>query len=334
MGIWVEKFINVNQFSRPGKKLDGVKKIVVHYTANPGASAQNHYLYFGSLKDRYASAHLFVDKIEAINIIPLNEVAYHAGDIQKRNANGTPYRGVKELLPSANYLSIGVEMCIEKDGTFHPDTITRTEDVFVELCKKFNLDPMCDIVRHFDVTAKNCPAPWVKDEQQFTQFKQRVNAKLNPPKPVAPAQPVEPKEVIPPYVPTNNGVLAKVKVLVDGLNIRVAPDTRAAITRKAKKDEVFNVFANVNDWHNVGQANWIFGNNGEYLSLVKEEYPGYPVKKGSTNTIAIKLIQAKVGVTADGVWGNLTDEAVSKWQKEHGLVADCIIGPKTWGVMF
>jgi hypothetical protein len=45
-------------------------------------------------------------------------------------------------------------MCIEKDGTFHPDTITRTEDVFVELCKKFNLDPMCDIVRHFDVTAK------------------------------------------------------------------------------------------------------------------------------------------------------------------------------------
>jgi lysozyme len=146
------------------------------------------------------------------------------------------------------------------------------------------------------------------------------------------------KEVIPPYVPTNNGVIAKVKVLVDGLNIRVAPDVRADVTRKAKKDEVFNVFANVNDWHNVGGANWMFGNNGKYLSLVKEdpkpEYPGYPIKNGSTNTLAIKEIQKEVGVISDGVWGPKTDAAVKAWQKKNSLAADGIIGPKSWSKMF
>jgi N-acetylmuramoyl-L-alanine amidase len=338
MCAWTEKFINVNGYARSGKKLTGVKKLVVHYTANPGASAENHYRYFNTLNDRYASAHIFVDKTEAINIIPLTEVAYHAGDIQKRNADGSAWRGVKELLPSANNLSIGVEICIEKDGSFHPDTIARTEDVFVDLCKKYNLDPLCDIVRHRDVTWKNCPAPWVDNEQLFHDFKAAVNAKLNPPKPVVPSQPVELKEVIPPYVPTNNGVIAKVKVLVDGLNIRVAPDVNADVTRKAKKDEVFNVFANVNDWHNVGQANWIFGNNGKYLSLVKEdpkpEYPGHPIKNGSTNTLAIKEIQKEIGVISDGVWGPKTDVAVKAWQKNMVLAADGIIGPVTWGKLF
>ncbi|WP_047757580.1 N-acetylmuramoyl-L-alanine amidase family protein, partial [Geobacillus sp. ZGt-1] len=139
MSVWTEKFIRVNKYSRPGLKLKGVKKLVLHWTANPGASAANHFTYFDRTiiqAQRYASAHIFVDKNEALCIIPLDEVAYHAND-------GT-YRGVPELKPNANFLSIGVEMCVEKDGTFHPDTISRTEDVFVELCKTFKLDPIKD----------------------------------------------------------------------------------------------------------------------------------------------------------------------------------------------
>src|SRR5690606_40527758 len=121
MSIWKNQYINPNKFSRPQEKLKAVRKLVIHWTANYGATAQNHYKYFNNLKDRYASAHIFVDKNEAICIIPLNEVAYHAND-------GT-YRGVPELKPNANYLSIGVEMCVEKDGSFHKDTIERTENV-------------------------------------------------------------------------------------------------------------------------------------------------------------------------------------------------------------
>jgi GH24 family phage-related lysozyme (muramidase) len=63
-------------------------------------------------------------------------------------------------------------------------------------------------------------------------------------------------------------------------------------------------------------------------------YPGHIIKKGSTNTVAVQLIQKKVGVTADGVWGPKTDAAVKAWQKKHGLTADGIVGPKTWKEMF
>jgi N-acetylmuramoyl-L-alanine amidase len=182
MSAWIEKFINVNPYSRSGKKLTAVKKLVVHYTANPGATAQNHFDYFNKLKDRFASAHIFIDRRQALNIIPLTEVAYHANDIQKKNKDGSPWRGLKELLPNANYLSIGVELCVEKDGTFHPETIALAVLVFADLCKKFNLTAD-DIVRHYDITAKNCPAPWVKDGQAFVDFKNKVAAELKPKKP-------------------------------------------------------------------------------------------------------------------------------------------------------
>ena len=33
---------------------------------------------------------------------------------------------------------------------------------------------------------------------------------------------------------------------------------------------------------------------------------------------------------ADGIFGVKTDVAVRKWQKDHGLIPDGIIGPKTW----
>jgi N-acetylmuramoyl-L-alanine amidase len=180
MAVWTDKFISVNGYARSGQKLTAVRKIVMHYTANPGATALNHYNYFNTLKDRYASAHFFVDKLEALCIIPLNEISYHANDVQKRNADGSAWRGVKELLPNANFLSIGIEMCIEKDGSFHADTLKRAEDVAVELCKKFGLDPATDIVRHRDITYKNCPAPWVASTAGFEAFKKNVNAKLHP----------------------------------------------------------------------------------------------------------------------------------------------------------
>lgn len=190
MSAWINDFIKINPYSRPAIKLKEVKKIIAHFTANPGASASNHRKYFGESligineklpknKRRYASAHIFVDKIEAICIIPLDEITFAANDEQKF-VNGEPYRGVPELLPNANFLSINVELCIEKDGTFHPDTIKRAEEVFAELCKMFNLDPIKDIVRHFDITSKNCPAPWVSNPNEYIDFKNRVKEKMNP----------------------------------------------------------------------------------------------------------------------------------------------------------
>jgi peptidoglycan hydrolase-like protein with peptidoglycan-binding domain len=49
--------------------------------------------------------------------------------------------------------------------------------------------------------------------------------------------------------------------------------------------------------------------------------------------VSVAQVQAKVGVTADGVWGPVTNQAVIKWQSAHGLQADGIVGPKTWWAM-
>ena len=36
------------------------------------------------------------------------------------------------------------------------------------------------VVRHYDVTGKDCPAPWVLDESQWKSFKARLTAKETP----------------------------------------------------------------------------------------------------------------------------------------------------------
>lgn len=173
---YTKKYISKSKYTRPGTKLVAVKKIVMHYTASPEGTAINHYRYFSNLNDRYASAHIFVDKNEALAIVPIDEVAYHANDVQER-IKGIPYRGVSSLKPNANLCSLGIEMCIEKDGSIHENTFNKAVDVAAYLCKKHGLISS-DIVRHYDITHKNCPAPWVSDESEFVRFKKAVAAKL------------------------------------------------------------------------------------------------------------------------------------------------------------
>ena len=170
--------ITVNKYTRPGTKRSSTKGIILHYTANPGASADNHRRYFGNGGGgRYAGAHIFIDSKESLCIVPLNEVCYHANDNQ-RYVGGKPYRGASNKLGSnANLSTIGIEMCIEKDGTIAAATFNQAVDVTADLCKKYGLDTD-DLYRHYDVTGKNCPAPWVSKSSEWTRFKNAVKAKL------------------------------------------------------------------------------------------------------------------------------------------------------------
>ncbi|ATI77414.1 MULTISPECIES: peptidoglycan recognition protein family protein [Bacillus] len=168
----VKNYVKVNQYTRPGLKLAGVKGIVMHYTATPGASALNERNYFNGTciaDKRYASAHYFVDRKEAQHIIPENEVAYHAHDKNRCY--------VSFLKPNANTTAIGVEMCVEKDGKIHSDTVRNAAELVADLCKRYGLSTN-KIVRHYDVTNKNCPAPWVSDSSQLTAFRKKVDSLL------------------------------------------------------------------------------------------------------------------------------------------------------------
>jgi peptidoglycan hydrolase-like protein with peptidoglycan-binding domain len=62
-------------------------------------------------------------------------------------------------------------------------------------------------------------------------------------------------------------------------------------------------------------------------------YPGQPLRRGSQGD-AVKLIQAVVGATPDGVFGSATDRRVRAWQKTRGMHVDGVVGPVTWRAMF
>lgn len=167
------EYININEYSRPGIRNNGIDGIVMHYTANNGGTARNHKNYFNNLSGSYASAHIFVDDNEAICIIPLNEIAYHANDIQKY-VNGQPYYPLRGVLGNANYTTIGIEMCLDKNGNITEKTFQNAVKVVKELIVKYPHITRDKIWRHYDVTGKNCPAPWVSKPSELERFKNAV----------------------------------------------------------------------------------------------------------------------------------------------------------------
>lgn len=56
------------------------------------------------------------------------------------------------------------------------------------------------------------------------------------------------------------------------------------------------------------------------------------LKKGSKGS-EVKLLQQFLGIKDDGDFGPGTEAAVKKWQKEHKLVDDGIVGNATWNAM-
>lgn len=56
------------------------------------------------------------------------------------------------------------------------------------------------------------------------------------------------------------------------------------------------------------------------------------IKNGSKGD-EVKLLQKKLNLTDDGIFGPKTEAAVKKFQKEHNLEDDGIVGPKTWAAL-
>ncbi|MFP7199671.1 N-acetylmuramoyl-L-alanine amidase [Lysinibacillus halotolerans] len=184
--LWIEDLIPKNKWSRPGYKMIGIRGIVKHYTANPGAGAKSHVTYFGKTlleqnkklpakKQRFAGAHILIDKNEARLLVPLDEVCYHANEksCKVKKLKAAINIGGKTRQWDANLTTIGVELCIEEDGSLHPDTLDRAQKIDAYLLNLFNLTEN-DIYRHYDVTGKNCPVFWVSNPQGFVDFKNAV----------------------------------------------------------------------------------------------------------------------------------------------------------------
>lgn len=162
---------NKANYYTSGRSLDSIKYIVIHYTANNGDTARGNAKYFAR-ESVEASANYFVDPNEVICSVKDEYAAWHCGGSLESSHH--PLRGI-----CTNKNSIGVELCsIIQNGKydFKPETVKLAAKLVKELMAKYNID-INHVVRHYDVTGKNCPAPFVYSEDQWKQFKQMLISK-------------------------------------------------------------------------------------------------------------------------------------------------------------
>ena len=163
MGIeYYEIPAHISNYTKGRKQ--SIKYIVVHYTANDGDTARNNGNYF-SQPNRNASAHYFVDENEIIQSVKDTDTAWHCG--------AKSYKHPK----CRNDNSIGVEMCSEKDenGQYYINQATQNRAVKLikVLMGKYNIS-IENVLRHYDVTGKICPEPFVKNQVQWLDFKAKL----------------------------------------------------------------------------------------------------------------------------------------------------------------
>lgn len=160
-----------HNFLKEERGKSAIKYIVVHYTANDGDTARNNVDYYHREKLKNpASAHYFVDEREVACSVPWEFVAYHCGGQKYKGKNPSHY------MLCRNFNSIGVEMCsrVDSGGGFYikDETYKNAAEFVAGLMKTYNVK-IDRVIRHYDVTGKQCPAPLV-DARAWDNFKKLV----------------------------------------------------------------------------------------------------------------------------------------------------------------
>ena len=126
----------------------------MHYTANPGTSAEQNRSYFENLGvtgETSASAHFVITYDGSIvQCLPLDEMGYA---VKTRNED-----------------SISIECCyLDEDGKFTDATYQSLLKLSAWLLSEYHLKP-ADMRRHYDEGGKKCPLYYVEHEDAWEQF--------------------------------------------------------------------------------------------------------------------------------------------------------------------
>ena len=137
------------------RSLNDVKNIVMHYTGNKGDTAKNNVDYFATSNTREAGAHFFVDTDGNIGYsINMNRIAWAVGGSkytdEVKKGGGTYYG------KCTNANSISIELCNCINGVSWKQMVA-TRQLVLYIQKK--CPNAKNIIRHWDVNGKPCPAP-------------------------------------------------------------------------------------------------------------------------------------------------------------------------------
>lgn len=153
------------------RKTSAIKYLIIHYTGNRNDTAQANCKYFQT-GGRNASAHYFVDPNEVIQSVPDDTIAWSVGGAKYSNCAVTG--GGKYYGKATNANSISIELCGGPDSVKATQaTINRALTLTKALMKLYNI-PASNVIRHFDVTGKSCPAYWTNDTTWKKEFKNKL----------------------------------------------------------------------------------------------------------------------------------------------------------------
>ena len=205
-----------------------IKYLVYHYTANDGDTDEANAKYFHNNVVK-ASAHRFVDDDSVTISVPDNYVAWHCGGGLQGSKGHTYYK------KCTNTNSIGIEMCdTKRNGKYEVTPKTRSNAIALgkEIVKKYGIKKE-NVIRHYDVTGKNCPAYFVKDEEAWIKFRNEIFESEN-------------KEFKTYYI----------KVNTKSLNVREGAGTQYKVIKTIKKDEKWLIRDEKNGWGKI-RIGWI-----------------------------------------------------------------------------
>ena len=152
---WIDQqIIDVDGDSRRGVYLEGIQNIVVHYVGNPGTTAQQNRDYYENPTSEVSSHFVIGLRGEIIQCIPLHE-----------KSSASNHR---------NKDTISIEVCHpDESGKFTDAAYQSLVKLTAWLCDVCDLDSN-DIIRHYDITGKQCPLYFVTHEDVWEQFKKDV----------------------------------------------------------------------------------------------------------------------------------------------------------------
>lgn len=153
---WIDQqIIKVDGDSRRGVYLESVQNIVIHYVGNPGTTAQQNRDYYASRSSEVSSHFVIGLKGEIIQCIPLHE-----------KSSASNHR---------NKDTISIEVCHQDEsGKFTNASYQSLVKLNTWLCEICGLDSS-DVIRHYDITGKQCPLYFVTHEDAWKKFLQAVD---------------------------------------------------------------------------------------------------------------------------------------------------------------
>ena len=299
----IQSILTKNPCYTAGRKIT-VKGLMLHSVGCNQPSAEVFIKRWNPPADRQICVHAFIDGNtgDVYQCLPWNHRGWHCASGNKGSGNNT-HIGVEMCEPACiKYTGGSTFTCSDLDSA--RATVQRTYDtavqLFAHLCKTYDLDPMTDIISHYEGywqgIASNHGDPehlWKGLGMGYTMdtFRKAVKAAMG----VSDA--VVEEDITPPSEAVNGAILTWQKAAeLDGYTF---PDYGADGVWGAECERVAKI------------------------AIVKK-------RTSYTNRNLTKIVQAAVGVTIDGKCGSDTDEAIREYQQKHGLVADGAVGLNTW----